>query len=107
MNQQAGEQETKSYTIPEAMQVGLRSHQAGDLNQAEDIYRRVLAADPDNADATHLLGVIAHQMGKLDEALQMISKAIEIEPRMAPAYANRGNVYRDSGDSEEAIRNYR
>ena len=41
--------------------VGLKLHQAGRLAEAEAWYRRVLAAQPNHADALHLLGVVAHQ----------------------------------------------
>ena len=51
-----------------ATAVGL--HQAGRLQEAEQHYRRLLAADPNHADGLHLLGVLAHQAGRPDAAIE-------------------------------------
>ena len=48
-------------TIPEALAIAIQHHQAGRLPAAEQIYRQILAADPKQPDAWHLLGVLAHQ----------------------------------------------
>ena len=66
-------------TIPEAHAVAMQFHQAGNLQQAEAIYRQILQADPNHADAWHLLGVIAHQVGQHDMAIQYISQAIALQ----------------------------
>ena len=39
-------------------------HQAGRLNEAEGLYRQILAVDPDHVEGLHLLGVVAHQGGR-------------------------------------------
>jgi len=41
-------------TIPEALSITVRHHQAGELSQAEKIYRQILDVDPSHADALHL-----------------------------------------------------
>src|SRR5690242_20710451 len=46
-----------------ALARGREHHQAGRFAEAEAIYRQVLAADPVNASAMHLLGVLANQLG--------------------------------------------
>ena len=43
------------------------------LAQAERLYRAVLAEQPDNADALHLLGVLANQAGHPKDAADLIS----------------------------------
>jgi protein O-GlcNAc transferase len=50
-------------TIPEALAIAIHHHQNGRLQAAEQIYRQILQAEPDEADALHLLGVLAHQVG--------------------------------------------
>jgi len=54
---------------------GAALHQAGQLAQAQALYRQVLAQDPGNAEALHLLGVLAHQTGHHAAAEQLIRQA--------------------------------
>ena len=44
--------------------LAIQRHQSGLLDEAAEAYRRVLATQPDHADALHLLGVIAYQRGE-------------------------------------------
>jgi tetratricopeptide (TPR) repeat protein len=67
-------------------------HQAGRLNEAEGLYRQILALDPNHPDALHLLGVIAYQGGRNDLALELIGKAIARNDRVANFHCNIGNV---------------
>src|SRR6267154_874973 len=64
----------------ELFQQGLRHHQQGRLQQAEAIYRQVLAEDPTHADNLHLLGVLAHQTGRSERAVAYIGQAIKLQP---------------------------
>jgi tetratricopeptide (TPR) repeat protein len=49
--------------------------------QAEDLFRKILNTDPENAGVLNYLGyMLADHNSKLDEALAMIKKAVEIEP---------------------------
>src|SRR5215471_8114403 len=73
----------------------LSVHQQGQLDEAERLYRSVLAVAPRNADALHFLGVLASQHGRKEEALELIGRAIELGPSNPAAIYNRANVYRD------------
>ena len=90
-------------TLQEAMGTALRHHHAGSLQQADAIYRQVLAADPRNFDALHLLGVLAYQCERYDEAADLISHALSQNPSYAPAHNNMGNVFRAQGKGEQAL----
>ena len=94
-------------TIPEAMKIAVRHHQAGQLQPAEQIYRQVLQADPNQADALHLLGVIAHQVGQNQDAVDYIGRAIASNPNNASFHANLGDVYRALRQLGEAVAAYR
>ena len=68
-------------TISEALALAIQHHQAGRLQAAEQIYRQILALEPNHAEALHLLGLIAHQVGKHEVAVACIGRAIELERR--------------------------
>jgi len=62
---------------PDAANVGpallaeaARQHEAGRLAEAERLYRRLLADDPNRPDCLHLLGLVAHQTGRSEAALE-------------------------------------
>ena len=76
---------------------GLAHHQAGRLDRAEALYRKVLAADPDYADALHLLGVLAYQCGKPAPALQLIERAMPALSELPDVHLNYGNALREAG----------
>ena len=89
-------------TIPEVLNLALQKHQAGELAEAERLYRQVLALSPRNADAMHLLGVACQQAGKNDEAVNLIRQAIEVSPNVPEYHANLGAALRRCGRSAEA-----
>jgi len=61
---------------------GLAHHQAGRLNEAEGLYRKILATDPRHADGLHLLGMVAYQVGRHDTAAELIASASSrVSPR--------------------------
>lgn len=85
----------------------LRLHQAGHLNEAEHLYRQVLAVDSRHDSAIHLLGVIAHQVGRNDVAVELISKAIGINSIAAVYYSNLGVALKSLGRLDDAVAAYR
>src|SRR6478672_6703075 len=94
-------------SVQQALQIALQHHQAGQLAQAEKIYRQILSVEPDNPDALNLLGVLAHQSGKDDDALGLISRAIRINDAAAPYHVNLGTVHQAQGRIEAAVTAYR
>ncbi len=70
----------------------VRHHRAGQLANAETLYRRILTADPRHADSLHLLGVLAQQAGRSDQAAELIGRAIAINDRIASYHYNLGNA---------------
>jgi predicted O-linked N-acetylglucosamine transferase (SPINDLY family) len=94
-------------TVREALAMAVAHHQAGRLQVAEQIYRQVLALEPDHADALHLLGIIAHQGGKHEIAIEYIGRAISRHGTNATFHNNLGDAYRALGRFSEAIASYR
>ena len=72
-------------------------------DQAEEIFRKVLAADPQNAAVLNYLGYMLVDRGqKLDESLIMIKKAVELEPANAAYLDSLGWAYFKLGNYELA-----
>ncbi len=94
-------------TIPEALAIAIQHHQAGRLQAAEQIYRQILAVEPNHGDAIHLLGLIAHQVGKHEVAVEYIRRAIGLKENVPAFHSNLGNVLKEQGKLDEAIACYR
>lgn len=82
-------------------------HQAGQLEAAAALYRQLLAAHPDHADALHLLGLVHYARGDLVAATRWVRRAIAAGPGAAVFYFNLGNILRDADELEAALAAYR
>jgi protein O-GlcNAc transferase len=76
---------------------------SGRLAQAERLYLQVLANDPRDFTARHLLGVARAQAGRLDEALADIETALKIRPDDPEALLNHANVLKSLNRLEAAL----
>jgi tetratricopeptide (TPR) repeat protein len=85
-----------------ALADAVRLHRAGKLGEAAARYRQVLAADPRNADALRLLGVIEAQAGNLDSALDLMKRAVKRAPKDPEAHYNLGRVLIGLGRHRDA-----
>lgn len=92
--------------IPAMLAVGAGHHGAGNLAEADAIYRRILLHRPDHPDALHLLGVVAHQVGRHEVAADLIGKVVAANPDFAEAHGNLANALQALGRSAEAIEHY-
>ncbi|HTC33327.1 MAG TPA: tetratricopeptide repeat protein [Bryobacteraceae bacterium] len=84
------------------LQNALDHHRAGRLNDAERIYLQILAADAEQPDCLHLLGMIEHQRGRHQVAADMIRHAIAIRATEAAYHSNLGGVLQSQGKLDEA-----
>ena len=84
------------------LRVALDHHRGGRLEQAERIYRGLLAAAPQRALAAHLLGMLACDAGRLGEAVEMLGRAVELEPGVAEFRNGLGMALGRSGRAAEA-----
>lgn len=93
--------------VDEALEFALQLHRNGSLDEAETLYRRVIAAAPDNLNALHFLGVLCHQQNRNAEAANLIQRIIALDPQNADAHNNLGNVLEGLGKFSEAEACYR
>ncbi len=91
----------------ELLATAVKHHQGGRLHDAELIYRQILQADPNQADAIHLLGVIASQVGMHAQAVEYIQRAIRLYGNNAAYHNNLGGAYRALHRFSEAADSYR
>ncbi|MCW2247880.1 tetratricopeptide (TPR) repeat protein [Azospirillum fermentarium] len=89
--------------VGEWLSAALARHRAGDWAEAAALYARVLDADPANADALHLSGVLAHQRGDHAAAAGLIAQAILADGTMPDFHANLGLVLMELGEVGEAL----
>jgi protein O-GlcNAc transferase len=92
--------------VPTLFALALRQHQAGNLDQAEQLYLQVLQAEPHHAETLHLMGVAASQRGRHDLAIPYIEQALAVTPSSAVFHNNLGFAYKALGKFTEAAAHY-
>ena len=91
-------QETKAL-----LDAGARAHGAGRLQEAAQLYDRVLAFDADNARALAGLGMIAAEMKHFERAETLLRRSLARTPDRADAHANLAGVLHDAHRFAAAI----
>jgi predicted O-linked N-acetylglucosamine transferase (SPINDLY family) len=86
----------------QTLAAAMAHHRAGRLTDAERLYRLACDADPTNARAFHLLGVVAHQLKRSDAAL-LVGRAVALDPDFAEAHNDRGVILAANGLFADAI----
>ncbi|HMF18936.1 MAG TPA: tetratricopeptide repeat protein, partial [Gemmataceae bacterium] len=94
-------------SIPQTLDMAWQQFQAGQWQQAEQLYLQVLQADPNQIDALHLLGLIAGQTGRYDLATDYLKATVRLKPDFAAAHNNLGNVFILQRKLEEAVDSFR
>jgi protein O-GlcNAc transferase len=89
-----------------ALDEAVRIHRAGDLAQAERIYRRVLDDEPGNARALHNLATIRVARGQLGAARRLLEQALAQAPDWAMPHMTHAGVCLALEDEEAATAAY-
>jgi Tfp pilus assembly protein PilF len=90
-------------TTMQAVQAADEHLGAGRWMDAQEIYRRVLATEPNNGRALHGMGKVSERIGRLDIALQWYDRAVSVEPFAFAYHASLGDALRRSGLLAPAI----
>jgi predicted O-linked N-acetylglucosamine transferase (SPINDLY family) len=94
-------------TAEQFLQVGIQHHQANRLDEAESIYRQILARFPDHPGVLYLLGRLLAQRNQLEPAVRAVQRAVELQPSAADSLNLLGELLRRSGRVDEAMESHR
>ena len=93
----------KPDTLSLKMAQAVRLQQQERYQDAERLYREVLAMAPDHADANHFLGLLAHQTGRPTLAVELMERSLAISPNNAGFLNNLGGVLQEQGALQKAV----
>jgi protein O-GlcNAc transferase len=85
------------------IQEALALHRAGRLSEAEALYLKLLAADPDLYPALHLMGLLRLHQGRAAEALPYIERALTLQPGAPQTLSNYGIALGAAGRHREGL----
>lgn len=73
-------EQPQTLSLREALQQAISHHRAGQLQDAERLYRAILEVAPQQPDANHNLGVLALEVNKPEAALAFLKTALDANP---------------------------
>lgn len=79
------------------------AHRQGDLAAAEAAYLRLLAAEPNNPQILHPLGVLRAQQGHVEEGLALLEGAVAQSPSDAGRLKDYAMVLAGAGRNDDAL----
>lgn len=94
------------FSLSTVLRQAMAFHGAGDLVEAEHLYRSILSTKRDYPAALHLLGVIEFQRGRPENAVHLIDEALAIKPDYVEALVDRANILCAQERLQEALANY-
>jgi predicted O-linked N-acetylglucosamine transferase (SPINDLY family) len=92
--------------IDTKLQQALALHRSRRLDDAERLYREILAVAPRHFDALHMLGLVQYETGRHGDAVESIRAATALKPDFAPACVNLGLALQKLGKTEEALASF-
>src|ERR1051326_622717 len=90
-------------TIASRLDAAIARHAARDLDGAEQLYRDIIQADPNQVEALSLMGLVLQDRGRIEEAIALLSRAVEIDPEFPEAHANLARGLSFRGDPAKAV----
>lgn len=87
--------------------MGLVCFSIGNLDEAENYYRRALTIKPNYYHAINNLGMVFRCRGDFAKSIFLYTKALALHPKFHEALNNLGIALRDSGKLQEAIIAYK
>jgi tetratricopeptide (TPR) repeat protein len=91
------------FELQKQLEQGIEHHKAGRGEEAEKVYRAVLAKVPNQPDALNLLGVLAMDANNYDAAFDLFEAAVAQRPKDPVVLNNYGNALSLVRRYEDAI----
>ena len=90
-------------SLNDALQLAAKQYEAGNSSGTTYLCQQILAVEPRQADAMHLLGLLAERAGDLASAIEHVRRAISIDPKFVAAHFSLGRMYEAVRDLPNAI----
>jgi Flp pilus assembly protein TadD/peroxiredoxin len=86
---------------------GVAFFQRGFLDQAEESFKQVIAAKPNNPEAHYNLGTLYLRKRAFSDARRSLEQAVTLRPNYPEAWNNLGMLAAQQGQADDAIRSFR
>jgi FkbM family methyltransferase len=90
----------------DALAIARQYHQAGDLEQATQLYRQILQIDPGNAEVWYLLGAACQSLANMDEARADLQQAVLLRPDHTGAHNHLGVIFAQEERWDDAVASF-
>lgn len=89
--------------LDDVLQQAIAAHQAGDFEQAEELYLAILQTQPYHAVANHNMGLLAGQVGQFAAGLPYLHKALSVNPDEGQFWLSYADGLLKAGESIQAL----
>ena len=89
--------------ISEQFQIANKYLVEGKLEEAEELFSRIIKAHPDFSDAHNKLGIVLKDCGKLEEAIRFHERAVFLRPDFVEAHYKLSIALRDASRLDDAV----
>lgn len=93
----------RTVSIEEAIQIGDQLYQNGQFEQSSQIYKQILDKQPANDHVTYLLATCCISMEKFVEARSLLNKVIQLNPNNDAAYSSFAHINSILGNEKQSI----
>ncbi len=92
--------------LPEPLRSAVLNHEDGKLDVAYPLYRKYVAANPQNPTGLQLFGLLLSQLGQYEPAITLMEESLKLFPDQPEVINNLGNALLRSGKLDEAIERF-
>lgn len=86
------------------LQTAVALHQAGNLETAAELYRKIIGSNPKSFQALHYLGMIEATLGNYEEAKALMDRSLSMRPPNIQFVQNYATILFQTGDYKSALK---